>query len=229
MNYKVVILDLDNTLIDFDYMEDRSLKAMLDHFNVSWDAKMVEDYKIINQNLWEGLEKGLYKKSEILIKRFDDLKNKYNLTYDSNNANDYYLSGMANYTKYLPYGLEILEKLSGKCTLVMLTNGVEEAQNKKIDKLGLRAYFDAIIISETVNLHKPDIKIFEYMSDQIGMTNKEEMIIIGDSISSDIQGGINYSIDTCYYNPQNKMIPNHINVQYEIASLEELTEILGLT
>lgn len=228
MKYKVVILDLDNTLIDFDYMEVMSLKSTLEHYGIRWTQEMIKDYQIINQSLWEKLEQGAYSKEEILLKRFEILKNRYDLNYNSEQVNDRYLEGMADHTKYMPFGHELLVRLQGKCKLVMLTNGVEKAQSKKVEKLGLGEYFNEIIVSETVGLHKPDVRIFEYMEDKIGIYDKKDIIIIGDSLTSDIKGGMNYSIDTCFYNPKGKEIPDYIRVNYEISCLSELIDILEL-
>lgn len=228
MKYKVVILDLDNTLIDFDYMEVESLKHTLEHFNVTWTDEMIEDYILINQALWERLEKGEHTKEEILLLRFKTLADRYGMTIDPVQVNEMYLKGMKDHTMYMPHGKELLDAIKGKTCLVMLTNGVTIAQKGKVEKLGLDEYFDHIIISEAVKLHKPDVRIFEYMSKQIGMYDKEEMIIIGDSLTSDIQGGINYGIDTCWYNPKKKASISHVNADYTIQSLEELWQILEL-
>ena len=105
----------------------------------------------------------------------------------------------------------------------MMTNGVTSSQNSKLDK---GHYFDHIIISDEVGSHKPDIAIFEHMESLIGPFDKSEMIIVGDSLTSDMTGGINYNIDTYWFNP--KGLTSHLNITHEIRHLNELFEILEI-
>jgi len=138
--------------------------------------------------------------------------------------NKTYLSTMANYLKMMDGALEALDYVRDKYTVVMMTNGVTLAQNAKLDRGNLRQYFDHIIISDEVGCHKPDVKIFEHMMSLISHFEKSEMIIIGDSLTSDMQGGINYSIDTCWYNPSSKATNKELT--YTIGHLNELFNIL---
>lgn len=224
MNYKVVIIDLDNTLIDFDYMEKCSLKHCLGSFGLPVTQEVINRYVTINQALWDGLELGQYKKSEILTLRFERLLNEFNLNGNPVDMNQTYLGGMANYLKMMDGASELLEYIKDKYTVVMMTNGVTSAQNAKLDKGHLRQYFDHILISDEVGSHKPNVKIFEHMMSLIGHFEKSEMIIIGDSLTSDMQGGINFKIDTCWYNPDKK--DSDQKLTYTIEHLSDLLNIL---
>lgn len=224
MNYKVVILDLDNTLIDFDYMEKCSLKNCLQAFDLPYDDETMDTYIKINQVLWEGLELGHYKKSEILTLRFEQFLNKFDFKGDPVAMNKTYLSGMANYIQMIEGAKTVLDFVKNKFVTVMITNGVTVAQNAKLDQAHLRPYFDHIIISDEVGAHKPTTEIFDHMTRLIGGYDKSDIIIVGDSLTSDIQGGINYGIDTCWYNPNEKTSDKKIT--YTIKHLNELLQIL---
>lgn len=224
MNYKVVILDLDNTLIDFDCMEINSLKNCLKSLKLPYDDEKISAYKEINQLLWDGLERGHYKKSEILLLRFEQFLERFDLKGNPEVMNKTYLLGLADYLTMTDGAQAVLDFVKDKYVTVMMTNGVTSAQNAKLDKGQLRPYFDYIIISDEVGAHKPDVKIFDYMINLIGPYEKSEIIIVGDSLTSDIQGGINYGIDTCWYNPRGKLTDK--NITYDIKHLNELLELL---
>lgn len=227
MKYKVIILDLDNTLIDFNAMELGSLNAALTSAGVEVTEDLINDYISINTEMWEGLEKGRYEKSEILIGRFEKLAKKYSLDLDPVEVNSSYLNGMADFLHFMPHAKEILEWVKESESIVaMITNGVLSAQEAKINAGNLDQYFDEIVISDAVGYHKPQVEIFDHLMDLIGSHQKRDMIIVGDSLTSDIQGGINYGIDTCWFNPYGKKLDTDQHITYVIESLEELKEIL---
>lgn len=223
--YQVIILDLDNTIVDFDKMELASLRACLKKHHLPYDDHKIEGYIAINKHLWEGLEKGEYKKKEILTLRFKKWLNQFDLLGDPDQLNQCFLDGMADHIHFMPGARALLDHIKDDYKVVMMTNGVYAAAQKKIDKSGIRDYFDCIIISDEIGFHKPQLEMFEYMEKRIGVHEKDKVIIIGDSLTSDIKGGNNYGIHTCWYNP--KKLVNHIQrTTYEITNLRELLDIL---
>lgn len=226
MNYKVIIIDLDNTLIDFDTMEVKSLTESLEAFDVTVDKDMISDYIQINQGLWENLEKGEYTKAEILVKRFERFFKQYDLSLSPEEMNRSYLSNMANHVHMLDGAQALLDHVKGKAHIICMTNGVQSAQHTKMEKAKLYPYFDHVIVSDVVGVHKPDVGIFNHMITLIGDHQKEDMIIIGDSLTSDIKGGNNFGIKTVWYNPKSKVNVQNEPVDYEIKSLTELMDIL---
>lgn len=227
MKYKVVIFDLDNTLIDFDAMEDGSLKSSLKALDIPYTPEMIDHYKAINQKLWKGVEKKEYLKEEILSLRFKLLFDAYNIEACAEKMHHLFLDNMVDHLYMIDYAFDILDALKHKVVLVCLTNGVKKAQVMKFKKSGLDAYFDHVIISDEVGFHKPDIEIFKYMEKLIGDYKASEMIIIGDSLSSDIQGGLNYGIETVWFNKKGIEYEDHREFDYEIRSLSDLKDILG--
>lgn len=227
MKYKVVIFDLDNTLIDFDAMEDGSLKASLKQLNVDFNPEMIDFYKKVNKKLWMGVENKEYLKEEILTLRFKLLFEAYGIEASAEKMHHLFLDNMVDHLYMMDFSLEILDALKNKVVLVCLTNGVKKAQVMKFKKSGLDAYFDHVIISDEVGYHKPDVEIFKYMEELIGKYKSSEMIIIGDSLTSDIQGGINYGIKTVWFNKNKIEYDGEKIFDYQIEKLSDLKDILA--
>ena len=117
---------------------------------------------------------------------------------------------------------EVIECLSGQASLAMLTNGLSEVQRARIDRLGIVEYFDAIVISAEVGAAKPSTEIFDIVFEALDFPTKESALIVGDSLTSDMQGGANYGIATCWYNPNGQSIRQADLVDHEIGDLKEL-------
>jgi len=226
MRYDLVIFDLDNTLLDFDKMEAGCLIQTLKDYKLEANSDVLETYKAINTHYWEELEKGTYSKTEILELRFEKLFKELGYEASPSAFNKDYLEGMPNHIQLMDSAEEVLEYFYGKAPLIMMTNGVKAVQKTKMQKTGLGKYFDHVLISDEVGYHKPSIKIFEHMENLIGSVDKKKAIIIGDSLTSDIRGGNNYGIDTCWINPNglNNLIGEQVD--YEIRHLRELLDIL---
>lgn len=226
MTYKIIIIDLDNTLIDFDHMELESLKESLSEMSIVYSEEMIKDYIKINHILWERLELGDYTKDEILTLRFEKLFKKYHIEASSATMNSIYLSNMKNHVMMMPGATELLEYVKGKATIICMTNGVQSAQHAKMTKANLYEYFDHVIVSDVVGIHKPDRGIFDHMMTLVDSCHNDEIVIIGDSLTSDIKGGNNFGIKTVWYNPNEKENQTSVKVDYEIKHLNELMLIL---
>lgn len=226
MKYKVVIFDLDNTLIDFDQMEIGSFNETLQAQKISSSFNLFKTYQEINKELWQGLEQKKYKKEEILTLRFEKLFQSHKIKASAEKTSQMYLDNMVNHLTMIEGAYDILKALKGKVTLVCLTNGVLEAQRSKLEKSDLNSYFDTVIISDEVGHHKPEVEIFQHMMDKIGNFDKSEMIMIGDSLSSDIQGAVNFKIKSVWFNHLNKAYDGPKIFDYEIKKLKSLENIL---
>ncbi|MGL5692856.1 MAG: HAD-IA family hydrolase, partial [Peptostreptococcaceae bacterium] len=121
---------------------------------------------------------------------------------------------------------ELLSYLSEKYKIVIITNGLLSVQNNRIRNSIVNHYFDEVIISDEIKIAKPDSKIFEYALNTIKHNNKNSVLMIGDSLSSDIKGGFNFGIDTCWFNSNQKLNNSKINPTFEINSLLQLKELL---
>jgi len=225
---KVVLWDIDGTVLDFVAAEHSAIKKCFEVCSLGeCSDEMIHDYSIINVKWWERLERNEITKKEVLVGRFVEFFSKYNL--DTSKAVEFnaeYQVRLGDYIYYEKHAREVLSYLKGKVLQCAVTNGTKLAQNKKLDKSGFDKIFDHIFISENIGIEKPNIGYFERVFDAIGNYTKDEIIIVGDSLTSDIKGGNNAGIKTVYYNPKHKEINRPVHIDYEIHDLNEVLKII---
>lgn len=223
MKYKVILIDLDDTILDFDRAEELSLRSVLETRNIAVSSEMVARYKKINKFCWTGLEQGIYDKDTCVNLRFQLFAKEYGLAYPAEELNRDFLEGLIEHSVFIDGALDVLEYIKDR-EIVMVTNGVKRVQLGKIAKAGLNKYSKHVVISDDVGYAKPDKRIFEYAHGLVPDYSKSDMVMIGDSASSDIAGGINYGIDTIWYNPgglERKNSPTH-----EISDIRDIIKLV---
>ena len=223
---KYVFLDLDDTIFDFHKAEALALSKMLSEFGITPDKEMSERYSKINKSQWELLEKKLKTREEVLNDRFTIFFSEIGADIDSGKAREIYEYTLGCGHYFLDGAEELLEALYGKYKLYLASNGTESVQTRRIASSGIEKYFDGIFISQTIGADKPSEKYFETCFSRIPDFSREETVIIGDSITSDILGGKNAGIKTCLFNPSRKANTTNIKPDYEITSLSEIAELL---
>lgn len=227
MKYEIIIFDADETLFDFKKSERHAFKNTMLEFNIEYDENYhLKVYSDINAAIWKEFENGLITQKELKVERFKRLSHKLNIQFD-----DFEFS--KSYMKYLSYAsflyddsIDLVESLYKDFKLFIVTNGLKDVQNNRIRKSIIAKYFEDILISEEVVVSKPDAKIFELALNSINHINKSKILMVGDSLTSDVQGGINFGIDTCWYNPNKIENNTEIKPTYEISSLNELKNLL---
>lgn len=225
--YKLIFLDADDTLFDYEKAEQYSLSGVLSHFDCKLDFEKVKKrYKVINSNLWYELEKGLVSKEELRYKRFEILFKEFNLDYNPHEASEVYVRHLSESNFLLDDAFELCRYLNKKYKLVIITNGIKEVQISRINNSLIKEFISELVISDDVGVAKPNEKIFEYALRLAGDYTKEEILMIGDSLSSDIKGAKNFGIDACWYNIHSIENTTELNPKYEIVALDELYEIL---
>lgn len=226
MNYNILLFDLDDTLMDFSASEKSALSnAFIEYKFPTGLADYQLDYKEISKELWRDLEQGLMSISELGVERFRRLFHKRKLEINPDTFNNIYL-GYLGKEAHLTHGvLELFDQLN-EYRLAVITNGFTEVQNSRIKISPLSNKFEQIITSEDAGCQKPDCGIFDYTFTTLGITSKQNVLIVGDSLTSDIQGGINYGIDTCWFNPLGKENNAGIKPTYEIREMTELKKVL---
>ncbi len=227
MKYKVLIFDADETLFDFKKAEKEAFKETILEFGMDYDESYhFETYKVINSAIWKELEQGLITQSKLKIERFKRLSNKLQIPFDEVEFANAYMKHLANGSFLFEDSTDLIESIKDNYTLMIVTNGLTVVQEKRIKQSTIAKYFKNIVISENIGVSKPNPGIFEYTLKDMKNIDKSQVLMIGDSLSSDIQGGTNFGIDTCWYNP--KEIENKTNLKptYEVKSLKELKDLL---
>ena len=230
--YKTILLDIDNTLFDYLKAENYAVRTTFEDFGFftsvseSKFEEVKKEYRNINDLLWEKLEKGEITSSKLKIERFRILFEKINLSYSSEEFSKQYLKRLGEGAFLFDGAEELCRYLHGKYKLGIITNGMKEVQYSRVENSAIGKYIDKIIVSDDIGISKPNAGIFEYALKKLGIEDKKESIMVGDSLSADIQGGINFGIDTCWVNLQKEYSDGKIKPKYTVTSLEEIYRIL---
>lgn len=224
---RTVFLDLDDTILDFQKSERVAIRKTFEILGVPHSPEVIERYIEINVSLWQALERGELTREGVLHGRFERLFSELKMVRSPKETQELYQSLLAKEYDFLPGGRELLSELkkSGRYRLYMATNGIPEVQEPRIEKSGVGEFFDGVFISERIGYQKPDKRFFDACFERIDGFKKEEAIIVGDSLSSDIKGGINAGILTCHFNPKDKPY-SQIKPDYKIKNLSELIPLL---
>lgn len=231
---KAILWDIDGTLLDFEYAEKYAIRKCFEiHGLGECSDEMLSNYSAINKKYWEALERGEMSKPEILVGRFKEFFETEGLNVSVAEAfnKDYQIHlGDPEGVRFMPGGREVIESCSLTYFQGIVTNGTKTAQDRKLAASGIDTIIkrEYVYISEEVGFEKPNVgffdKVFEALNN-LGI-KKDEVIIVGDSLTSDIKGGINVGIKTCYYNPKKKENKTDIKPDYEINSLEDIKRII---
>lgn len=227
MKYKVLLFDADETLFDFERSERESLKNTVLEYQIAYDeAYHLIEYQKINDAIWADLENGLITLEKLKVERFTRFLKVIDVKADAFEFAANYMKHLSNSSFLLDSAKELIESLYPNYQLAIITNGITSIQKKRVCQSEIAKYFDAILISEEVGYQKPQTEIYEAALRELGHNNKEDVLMIGDNLSSDIRGGVNYGIDTCWINCKN--IENHTMIQptFSISNIAELCEIL---
>ncbi len=223
--YKTLIFDADDTLFDFVASEKMALKMTLEHYGVQCTEETYQLYRQINNEHWTDLELGKTTQAILKYKRFEDLFSILNIDADANPVADQYLENLSQQGILIEGAHELIETLSKFYNIYIITNGITTVQTGRFQHASIMALIKGLVISEEAGCNKPNPEIFQYWNEKYGPFEKSEVIMIGDSLSSDIQGGIQYGIDTCWYNPEN--IETHlIKPTYTVQHYEGIKSLL---
>lgn len=225
---KVILWDIDGTLLNFEKAEKYALKKCFSLFDIGeCTDDMVSRYSAINKKYWELLETGKITKAEVMIGRFRDFFELENISINAiNSINEKYRLMLSDKIYFNDNGYELVKKLKNKYKQYAVTNGTLDVQSIKLEKSGLVKLFDDIFISDKIGAEKPSQGFFNYVLDNIGRCGKNEILIIGDSLTSDIQGGNNSGILCCWYNPAGCINDKNLRIDYEIQNLWQINDIL---
>jgi putative hydrolase of the HAD superfamily len=228
MKYKVIMFDADDTLFDFKKCESDAFKNTMLEFNIEYDEKHhLQEYSAINSAMWKEFEDGLVTQEKLKVERFKRLSEKINTVFNEVEFARSYSRHLSNTSFLYDDSMGLVKDLYKNYRLTLITNGLKDVQDNRLRKSVIGKYFEDIVISEEVQVAKPDPKIFELALNNIKHTDKSSVLMVGDSLNSDIQGGINFGIDTCWFNPNRIVNRTRFKPTYEISNLMELKSVLG--
>lgn len=225
---KTLLWDIDGTLLNFEKAENYAIKKCFEIFGLGECAdEMVARYSLINRKYWEALERGEITKPQVLRGRFQEFFKSENINFDRiDDFNAEYQVRLGDKVFFCDNGLETVTALKGKIKQYAVTNGTYVAQSRKLTQSGLIDIFDGVFISDKIGYEKPSVEFFEAVQSEIGEFSHDEVMIIGDSLTSDMRGGNNTDILCCWYNPHGAENKYGIKIDYEIKDLAEVIEII---
>lgn len=222
MKYDWILFDADETLFHFDAF--KGMQLMFSRKGVDFTQHDFEHYQKVNKPLWVDYQDGKITAHELKHTRFQEWAEKLETT--TQELNSAFLEAMADICTLLPGAKELMEALHGKAKMGIITNGFTELQAIRLERTGMTEFFDHVIISEEVGVAKPDAGIFSHALEVMGNPCKSKILMVGDNPHSDILGGINFGIETCWLNSHREEQVQGISPNYTVNSLHQLREIL---
>lgn len=227
---KTVLWDIDGTLLNFQKAEKYAINKCFGLFGLGeCTNEMIARYSVINRGYWEKLETGELTKPQVLRGRFADFFESEGIAFDKvDEFNAEYQVRLGDEFFFCGGGLETVTALKGRVRQYAVTNGTAVAQERKLKKSGLIEIFDGVFISDCVGCEKPSREFFNFVQSETGEFKKGEVLIVGDSLTSDMRGGNNAGILCCWYNPEKKKAPADIRIDYDIENLSEVLKIVNM-
>ncbi len=225
-NYDILLFDADDTIFDFKAGEKTALAETLKEFALPVNDEILTLYHQINDKLWKDFEKGVYSDNFPKHLRFEQLLEILGKSCDAVKMNEVYISHLAEQSVLMKGADSVCKVLSETHSLYIVTNGTATVQHSRFDSSPVRKYFSDMFISSEIGSRKPEREFFQTVFKKIKPTDLSRVIIIGDSLSSDISGGINAGIDTCWFNPLQAPHPEDVCPTYEITALDQLYSIV---
>lgn len=224
MKYEVIMLDVDNTLLDFNKAAAYALRKTCEAVGYPYSEAFKKEYEYYNHKLWESLEKGEIDMATLKSRRFKEIVEKYHIKATHTQMSYLYMDHLGEATFEMEGAFLLCEKLSKYCKLVTMTNGISKVQRDRFKSSRLGQFISEQFISEEIGVSKPDPAIFEHALKVLDINDKRKVLMVGDSLSSDMQGGLNAGIDTCFFNPHG--LEMAVKVTYQVKSLSEIIPIV---
>lgn len=221
-----VFLDLDDTLFSFQMAEQVALEETMRRFDLPYSPEILTLYSAGNDAQWKLLEQGKIRREDIGYRRFDLLLNHLSSDLDRELVNRCYMERLSSRHFFLPGAMELLQALHGHYTVCLASNGTGWVQEGRLKDSGILPLLDHIFISQYLGYNKPHPGFFDACFAQLPGAKRSESLILGDSLTSDMQGGKNAGIHTCWYNPDCRPLPADGTVEYQIQQLPDLTALL---
>ncbi len=228
MRYTWLFFDADGTLFDYDKAEEKALSASFAEMGLPFREEYGPLYRQFNAQVWKDFEAGRTTAERLRVERFEQLLAAAGLRADAEEFSRRYLPNLARGSDLMPGADEVLRALRPHYHFALITNGLKDVQRPRLERSGIAGLFEQVAISEELGVVKPDPAYFEAVFARIGGLDKAQALVIGDGLTSDIQGAINYGLDACWFNPKGLARDPRYATRYEIRALNELPELLGM-
>ena len=225
MSYKTLLFDIDDTLLDFGANETDSLDKLFQQHGYAFSDELFRVYNSVNKQLWADYENGDIILADVLNSRFSKTMLQLGIVVDGIKWENAYRELLGNGSQLMEGALELCQSLSASHRLFVITNGVTKTQIKRLKESGLYEFFEDIFDSQSIGFQKPSKEFFDYVMSHIRDFDLKEALIIGDSLNTDIKGGLLSGIDTCWINRKSQKCSAEIQSTYMVASLVELYDI----
>ncbi len=223
---KVVFLDIDNTLIDFSKCSRLAIKYGIESIGMEYEEVIFDTFTRINDELWLEIEKGTITKEQLYNERWHTIFNELGIDYDGLKFESIFFNNLTEIAIPVDYAKELVEYLAAKYTLCAASNGPYKQQVNRLTSAGMIDNFKEIFVSEEIGFSKPSREFFNVCFARLGDVRSEEVMIIGDSLTADIKGGIDCGMKTLWYNHFKAENDGKINADYTVDSLKEIEKIL---
>lgn len=225
-HYPWLWFDADETLFDYSQAEASALQHAFTALGLPFEDAYLKLYREINQRLWQALERREITQADLRPRRFELLLQAIHQDASIDRISSTYLDHLATCAELNEGAYEVLETLSKTCRIAIVTNGLSSVQRGRLACSVIQPFVGELVISEEIGAAKPGAAFFEVVSARTGHPDKRDVLLIGDSLTSDMRGGVDYGIDTCWYNPSGQPLPD-LPITYEIHHLRDLLDMLA--
>ncbi|MBR7888415.1 pyrimidine 5'-nucleotidase [Marinomonas sp. A79] len=228
MKYQWILFDADETLFSFDNFS--GLRHMFATHGVSFEQQDFDEYQSLNKPLWVEYQNGTISAEQLQTRRFQQWSDRLNIA--THTLNTQFLNAMADICEPLAGARELVAYLhQNNVRMGIITNGFKQLQHIRLEKTGFLPYFSPVIISELVGVAKPHPRIFEQALIEMGNPEKHQVLMVGDTLESDVLGGNRIGLDTCWLNHHNKLLPENTLTEnkaptFQVSSLKQLHDVL---
>lgn len=228
--YQNILLDLDDTILDFGASENFAFQKVTESLGVPYTPALLANYKHYNQELWRQIEKNTLSKADLIVQRFPGFFSRYGIQgLAGREIDDQFRAYLAEGGHVIAGAQQLLIDLKANGHRVYAaSNGIYDTQINRLEHAGLIKYFDDLFISEKIGYNKPHIGFFTYAFQAIGSQANSSSLMVGDSLTSDIKGANTAKIPAVWFNPKGLSAPSDLTINYEISGLEQLYPIIDL-
>jgi 2-haloacid dehalogenase len=224
--YQWLLFDADGTLFDYDRAERAALAGAFQQMGLAFQPEYLSAYRRFNQQVWQAFERRQITPDALKVRRFELLFQAIGVAHSPADFSPRYLNALADCSELLDGALEALQVLRKNHRIAVVTNGLQAVQRRRLDRSAIRECIAEVFISEELGVAKPAPEFFDAVFARLGNPAKRDVLMIGDNWSSDIEGGVSYGLDTCWFNPARLPRRNGLAITREIAALRELVEWL---